>query len=327
MIYLDNGILVSFSDGLNFRFDPQRYSENDINLISHAHSDHLPSRCKGGEFVMSEVTQSLIEIRKKVPTKIIAHDRVQLLDAGHVVGSHMFLIEGERRVVCTGDFCTREKFFTKGAKPVKTDILIVESTFGHEKYVFPDTKKVESELLDCVEDCFSRGRSVAIMAYPFGKAQEITFLLREYYPYVTKEIYDINQNLKCFGYKFKQRQFESRDLKRSNDPFVLVTTSSRKTQLDIMSKFKNREIRTIAVSGWAVNSGYGYFKGIDYAFPLSDHADFNDLLKFVDDCQPELVYTCHGFSTQFAGSIRKKLGIEAMPLKKGQLSLHSFVAL
>ena len=327
MIYLDNGILVSSSDGINFRFDPQRYSENDINLISHAHSDHLPSRCKGGEFVMSEITQSLIEIRKKVATKIISHDNVQLFDAGHVVGSHMFLIEGERRVVCTGDFCTRGKFFTKGAKPVKTDILIIESTFGHEKYIFPDTKKVESEVLDCIEDCFSRGQSVAIIAYPFGKAQEIAFLLREYNPYVTKEIYDINETLRSFGYKFKQRQFESRELKRSNDPFVLVTTSNRKTQLDTMSKFKNREVRTIAVSGWAVNRGYGYFTRTDYAFPLSDHADFNDLLKFVDGCNPELVYTCHGFSTHFAGSIRKNLGIEAMPLKKGQLSLNSFVTL
>jgi Cft2 family RNA processing exonuclease len=71
MIYLDNGILVSFSDGTNFRFDPQRYCEDDVNLISHAHSDHLPSRCKGGEFVMSEITQSLLQIRKKAATKII----------------------------------------------------------------------------------------------------------------------------------------------------------------------------------------------------------------------------------------------------------------
>jgi putative mRNA 3-end processing factor len=327
MIYLDNGILVSFSDGTNFRFDPQRYCEDDVNLISHAHSDHLPSRCKGGEFVMSEITQSLLQIRKKAATKIIRHNRVQSLDAGHVVGSHMFLVEGETRVLCTGDFCTKEKFFSHGAKPVKTDILIIECTFGHEKYIFPDTKQVESEILDYIEDCFSRDQSVAIMAYPFGKAQEITLLLREYVPYVTRQIYDINESLGRFGYKFKQREFYRKQVKKSNDPFVLVTSSGYKTQLGATGKLQNNKVRTIAVSGWAVNGGYGYFKGIDFAFPFSDHADFSDLLTFVERCNPELVYTCHGFSTRFAGSIRKNLGIEAIPLKRGQLSLSSFISL
>jgi putative mRNA 3-end processing factor len=327
MISLDNGTLVSFSDGTNFRFDPQRYCEDDINLISHAHSDHLPSRCKGGEFVMSEITQSLLYIRRKAATKIISHNRVQLLDAGHVMGSHMFLIEGGTRVLFTGDFCTKKKFFSHGAKPVKTDILIIECTFGHEKYIFPDTEKVTSEILDYVEDCFSRDQSVAILAYPFGKAQEITLLLKEYVPYVTRQIYDINESLGRFGYRFTQRAFYSKEVKKSNDPFVLVTTSSYGTQLDTMREIKRNKVRTIAVSGWAVDGGYGHFKGIDRAFPLSDHADFSDLLHFVEGCNPDLVYTCHGFSTRFAGSICKNLGIEATPLKKGQLSLSSFVSL
>jgi Cft2 family RNA processing exonuclease len=46
----------------------------------------------------------------------------------------------------TGDFCTKEKFFSNGAQPVNVDVLVIESTFGSEEYVFPETKKSSRKL-------------------------------------------------------------------------------------------------------------------------------------------------------------------------------------
>ena len=48
----------------------------------------------------------------------------------------------------------------------------------------------------------------------------------------------------------------------------------------------------------------------DAAFPLSDHADFPDLLRFVEAVQPSRVLTLHGFAQEFAATLRER-GIEA----------------
>jgi Cft2 family RNA processing exonuclease len=46
---------------------------------------------------------------------------------------------------------------------------------------------------------------------------------------------------------------------------------------------------------------------------LSDHADFDDLLRFVDRVRPRQVYTVHGFAREFAATLRAR-GIDALAL-------------
>ena len=56
-------------------------------------------------------------------------------------------------------------------------------------------------------------------------------------------------------------------------------------------------------------------------FALSDHADFPDLLRFVDEVRPERVFTLHGFAAEFAHQLRRR-GIEAFALSEAdQLEL------
>jgi hypothetical protein len=47
-------------------------------------------------------------------------------------------------------------------------------------------------------------------------------------------------------------------------------------------------------------------------------------MTFIDRCNPELVYTCHGDAKRFAGLVRDRLGIEAIPLEKGQHFLSNY---
>ena len=68
--------------------------------------------------------------------------------------------------------------------------------------------------------------------------------------------------------------------------------------------------RTAVATGWALDSSAKYQYGCDAALPLSDHADYPDLLKFVDLVQPKVVYTLHGFAKEFAATLRSR-GIEA----------------
>jgi len=109
-----------------------------------------------------------------------------------------------------------------------------------------------------------------------------------------------------------------------SEPFVLISSGSAKRHGDL-NELPCGNKRTLAVSGWAINSAFKYYRGVDYAFALSDHADFQDLMTFVDRCNPERVYTCHGHAKKFAHLVRDRLGIEAMPLEKGQQFLSNYV--
>src|SRR5947209_18195455 len=73
--------------------------------------------------------------------------------------------------------------------------------------------------------------------------------------------------------------------------------------------------RVAMISGWAVDPGAVYRYQVDTAFALSDHADYTDLLRYVELVQPRRVFTLHGFAAAFAADLRRR-GIEAWALSE-----------
>ncbi|MEI9896799.1 MAG: MBL fold metallo-hydrolase RNA specificity domain-containing protein [Chthoniobacter sp.] len=68
-------------------------------------------------------------------------------------------------------------------------------------------------------------------------------------------------------------------------------------------------------------SGATYRYQCDAAFPLSDHADYTDLVRYVELVQPQHVLTLHGFAGAFAADLRER-GFEAWALsEENQLEL------
>src|SRR5205814_119118 len=79
--------------------------------------------------------------------------------------------------------------------------------------------------------------------------------------------------------------------------------------------------RVAMISGWAIDPNAIYRYQVDAAFPLSDHADYDDLLRYVDLIGPKRVFTLHGFAAQFARDLRER-GIEAWALtEENQMEL------
>jgi Cft2 family RNA processing exonuclease len=61
--------------------------------------------------------------------------------------------------------------------------------------------------------------------------------------------------------------------------------------------------------------------GTDAAFALSDHADYPDLIRYVELVRPQRVLTLHGYAAAFAADLRAR-GIEAWALnEENQLEL------
>ncbi|RYD31806.1 MAG: ATP-dependent DNA ligase, partial [Verrucomicrobiaceae bacterium] len=79
----------------------------------------------------------------------------------------------------------------------------------------------------------------------------------------------------------------------------------------LLRKIKNKV--TAMVSGWAMNAGARFSYQVDEVFPLSDHADFPELLKFIELTNPGTILATHGNSAEFAALLRRR-GLNAWSL-------------
>lgn len=320
MLQLGNGILLE-QDGRSYRFDPRRVQPDDVSMISHAHTDHLPTSFKKLGAVCSPVTRDLVELRRKKSIEMLSDEKVHMLEAGHIAGSRMFLVEGEASVLYTGDFCTREKEHTKPAKPHRCDTLIMEATYGKPQYVFPDHSEIMSLARDWIQDILRRDGVAVLFAYPLGKSQELAASLKDMPLFLQGSIAENNRVLKRHGYDLTDRELDGGDAK---PPFVYITSGYGKDALRVES-FKKHGARTAAFSGWALDRGFSHQGGAcDEAFPVSDHCGFNELMEFARLCSPSNVFTTHGFAKELAAHIRKTLGIQAQPLVARQRTLEHF---
>ena len=242
-----------------------------------------------------------------------------MVDAGHAPGSTMFVLRGDETVLYTGDFCTRNKGYIPPAEPLACDTLITESTYGTPEHEFPDHQEVVSSIRDWVDDRFKRGNCAVLQSYPFGKAQELSFELRDMPVRLQPTIASYNRALAAHGMPLP---YDEPDV-RPGDPFVYITSGmgSERETVDRMTS-KGAEVATF--SGWTVGRPFARRPPSTETFPLSDHCDYNELMEFVRRCSPSRVYTLHGSAERFAESVGRELGIPATPLVRGQKTLSSF---
>jgi DNA ligase-1 len=100
---------------------------------------------------------------------------------------------------------------------------------------------------------------------------------------------------------------------------VLICPPSA-SRAELVTRIRNR--RTAMLTGWAIEPGAKYRYGCDAAFPLSDHADYEDLVRYVELVKPQRVLTLHGFASEFAADLRGR-GVEAWALTgENQLELQ-----
>lgn len=319
MIRQGNGILLEM-DGRKYRFDPKRVTQDDICMISHAHSDHLPTSFRSTKVICSSITRDFVKIRTGKDVETCSDERIKLLEAGHIAGSKMFMVEGESRVLYTGDFCTREKEHTRAARPHNCDILVVEATYGKPQYVFPDHAEIMSAARDWLEDIIRRDGTAILLAYPLGKSQELSASLKDLPLLLHPTIAENNRILRNHGYSLATDEFVPDTAK---PPFVYITSGYGKesSRVDLLKK---RGAKTAAFSGWALDRGFMFQSRVDEAFPVSDHCGYNELMEFVRQCKPTQVLTTHGYTKEFAMQVRRNFGIQAQPLVARQRTLDHF---
>lgn len=320
-VRLRDGVEVSFSNGKTASLDG---GAGDVSVLSHAHADHYTD---ADRVVASELTAALVGVRRDTSPEVTTHPSVDLFPAGHIAGSRAALLEDPetgRSILYTGDYCTRSRFYLEGFEPRSTDVLITEATYGKPGYRFPSTEEVLEELyrwlddtMDCVVVCFG---------YALGRAQKLQRVLMEScrnQVYVTEAIERLNRVIEDhLAVSFDSTLYSSDVDLRPGDALVLPMQTTRLNWIEDL--VEEHDAVTAGFSGWAADQSFIYRRGLDRGFVLSDHSDYTELLQTVEAVDPEVVYTHHGFSEEFARSVERKLGVEARALKRNQSTLTEF---
>lgn len=108
--------------------------------------------------------------------------RFMALNAGHVLGAAMFLIEIEQsRLLYTGDFSREEDRHLRAAESpgVPLDALITESTYGVQCHL-PRAER-EARFTSVVSSVVSRGGRCLLPVFALGRAQELLLILEEHW--------------------------------------------------------------------------------------------------------------------------------------------------
>ncbi len=288
-------------------------------FVSHAHFDHLATH---REVLCSELTARLM--RARLPAGRVEHvlpfghtealsgdTTVTLHPAGHILGSAMSLLAHDERgsLLYTGDFKLRRGRSAEACATPRADTLIMETTYGRSHYVMPPTEEVLARIVAFCRETLEDGGIPVLFGYSLGKSQELLSSLSEaslpvmLHPQAAK----LTRIYEEAGVHFPPyREFDPAD-----PAGHVVISPPQGPNSGFLRKIPRR--RTAAITGWALDPGVTFRYQCDAAFPLSDHADFTDLLRFVEAVQPQRVLTLHGFAADFARTLRDR-GIEAWAL-------------
>ena len=294
-------------------------------FVSHAHADHTASHA---EVILTEATRRLMRARvggKRTEHVLGYGERVDLreerfggaregcltlLPAGHVLGSAMSLLEDESgSLLYTGDFKLRSGLSAEVCEPRRADVLVMETTFGRPHYVLPPTEEVLHGILRFCREALADGQVPILLGYSLGKSQEVlSSLLRAGLPVMLADpVAKLTRIYAELGREFPPY----RSLVPSEAAGHVVLCPPGKGVANLRRELGR--VRVAMMTGWAMDPGCRYQYQVDAAFPLSDHADYPDLLEMVRRVAPKCVYTLHGFAAEFAADVRA-MGIEAWAL-------------
>ncbi len=156
-----------------------------------------------------------------------------------------------------------------------------------------------------------------LLGYSLGKAQEILCSLSGagLQPMLHGSVFRMTRIYEQFGQSCGE--YVRYDANNLAGKVLICPPSANRSRM--LEKIPNK--RVAMISGWAVDPNARFRYQTDAAFPLSDHADYTDLIRYVELVQPKRVLTLHGFAAEFARDLRER-GIEAWALsQENQLEL------
>jgi putative mRNA 3-end processing factor len=297
-------------------------------FVSHAHGDHIG---RHDRTIATASTLALMEHRlgkaargERLPVGYrepfgMGDLTVELFPAGHVLGSAQIRVTRDGRSLgYSGDLCLEPTLTAEPAEVMEVDALVLESTFGAPRYVFPPKDEVLAAVRRFVDGALADGVTPVLFGYALGKAQEILKYLGGLgYPCRAHAmVHAVNRVYQACGVELPHVRPLGPEGPARGEVVVAPPHLARTAAI-----LRIRPRRTAVLTGWAVEGGRFRYRGMDAAFPLSDHADFPSLLRYARATGARRVFTVHGHAEELAQALRAQ-GIRAEPLaERPQLEL------
>ncbi|MEE9236309.1 MAG: MBL fold metallo-hydrolase [Thermoplasmata archaeon] len=251
--------------------------------------------------------------------------QVGVHSAGHIPGSSMFEVRGSQTLLFTGDLQTIDTRLVRGARPVGCDVLIMESTYAGRFH--PDRAVTEEAFLRKVQDVVERGGVALVPCFAVARTQEILMVLSEMDFDVwldgmgrgVSQVYlrhpsflrSVKKMRSAFGRSRIIRSHHGREKALQGE--VIVTTSgmlSGGPALFYLDRLKDDPRNAVILTGYQVEGTngrslleeglieiYGARTKVTCEvayYDFSSHADHEDLVSFVEGCDPSTVVLMHG---------------------------------
>ena len=273
-------------------------------VITHGHSDHA----RGGHAGVLATAETLAIMKSRIgpePAKAVQElgygepieiggVRVRLAPAGHILGSAQVVLEWQgSRAVVSGDYKRRRDPTCPPFEPINCDVFVTEATFALPVFRHPDDKEEVGRLLHSMRIFPERTHLVGV--YALGKCQRLIRLVRE--AGYDQPIY-LHGALIQLCELYQSLGIELGDLRPAIEAppgmFAGVLVLAPPSSLgDRWSRRMADPVLSFA-SGWMRIKQRAKQRGVELPLVISDHADWDELTRTLDEVAAPEVWVTHG---------------------------------
>ena len=292
IVLKDEGLYCPEGD---FFIDPLLPCKNAV--ITHAHADHARPGMKN--YICTPETSEIMKLRisKDLLIKEVEYNneiqinsvKITFIPAGHVLGSSQIKIDnGSEVTIITGDYKRAIDPTCKAFEVHECDTFVTEATFASPNFKWPCVDTEIDKIIDWHKDNQQKNINSVLFSYSLGKAQRIIKLIKDKYKinfYAHQSIRSINKIYMKYG--IQDLETKTLNTKKSVIEGIIIAPpgARRSKQLKNFIPYS-----TGFCSGWTLNSKRDFDKG----FTISDHADWNDLIKTIEQTKAKKVIIIHG---------------------------------
>jgi len=287
----------------------------DRNLITHAHSDHARRLAK--RYLCSRESEAILRERLGSDCNIASIDYRDTIDingvsvsfhpAGHVRGSAQIRVEHKGEIfVVSGDYKRQRDRTCTEFEVVKCHSLITESTFGLPIYRWREPEVVMADINGWWRRNASEGLTSVIFAYALGKAQRILSGLDPSIGPILLHgaMVKLTDLYRAGGVDLPDTMHASPENSKLHKAKAIVIAPSSADGSPWIRKFA--PYSSAAASGWMQIRGFRRRGAIDRGFVLSDHIDWPDLLRTIEETGAEHIGITHGYTTTVCRYLRER---------------------
>lgn len=315
-------MLILSSRGLycprgGFHIDPSGAVDHAV--VTHAHSDHARRGSRRYYTAASGVELLKARLGRGISVRGLAYGErfelggvsVSLHPAGHILGSaQVRLAAGGEVWVASGDYKREPDPTCEPFEVVACDTLVTEATFGTPAYAWRPGADLGREIFEWWSGNAARGVNSVLFAYSLGKTQRVLGVLA---PLADRPVYchpaagELNDIYRAQGIALAPTRCLSGvgPGERLRGELILAPQSFLKGE---QAGILGEGYETAFASGWMARGPGGYDKG----FLMSDHADWNVLLRTIRESGAKRVYVQHRGRGALVRHL-KTLGLQAFP--------------